>query len=238
MCRRTGACGPPRGPESKPISVSGNLTYGRRPGSGLDLASCTIKDKGGERVRMVGLLEARGSTGSAVLDAFRAVPREAFVPDSLVTSAYRDMPPPIGEGQTISQPFVVAVMADALALAGHERVLEIGTGSGYAAAILGKLARQVFTIERLEALAAIATERLERLGFRNVTVVVGDGTLGWPAQAPYDAIVVAAGGPTVPKALLAQLAPGGRLIVPVGPGAGARGGARGARGPGGGGEER
>ena len=174
-------------------------------------------DFGGEREGMVGLLEARGITGSAVLDAFRAVPREAFVPDSLVTSAYRDMPLPIGEGQTISQPFVVAVMADALALAGHERVLEIGTGSGYAAAILGKLARQVFTIERLEALAAIATERLERLGFRNVTVVVGDGTLGWPAQAPYDAIVVAAGGPTVPKALLAQLAPGGRLVIPVGP---------------------
>jgi len=173
-------------------------------------------DMADEREGMVGLLEARGISDPAVLNAFRAVPREAFVPGDAVTSAYRDAPLSIGEGQTISQPYVVALMAEALKLTGAERVLEIGTGSGYAAAILGKLARQVFTIERLPALVAIATERLDRLGFRNVIVIGGDGTLGWRENAPYDAIIVAAGGPTVPQALLAQLAPGGRLVIPVG----------------------
>jgi len=173
-------------------------------------------DMADERAGMVSLLEARGITDPAILNAFRTVPREAFVPEDLVTSAYQDAPLPIGEGQTISQPYVVALMADALRLTGAERVLEIGTGSGYAAAILGRLARQVFTIERLPALAAIASERLQRLGFRNVTVIGGDGTLGWREHAPYDAIIVAAGGPAVPEALRSQLAPGGRLIIPVG----------------------
>jgi len=173
-------------------------------------------DMADERAGMVSLLEARGISDPAILNAFRTVPRESFVPEDLVTSAYQDTPLPIGEGQTISQPYVVALMADALKLTGAERVLEIGTGSGYAAAILGKLARQVFTIERLPALAAIASERLQRLGFRNVTVIGGDGTLGWREHAPYDAIIVAAGGPAVPEALKAQLAPGGRLIIPVG----------------------
>ena len=188
-------------------------------------------DMADERAGMVSLLEARGISDPAILNAFRAVPREAFVPDDMVTSAYSDAPLPIGEGQTISQPYVVALMADALKLTGAERVLEIGTGSGYAAAILGKLARQVFTIERLPALAAIATERLERLGFRNVTVIGGDGTLGWSEHAPYDAIIVAAGGPAVPEALRAQLAPGGRLVIPVGPDANSQVLTRVTRGP-------
>ena len=178
----------------------------------MDLA----EDVAGERAAMVGLLQARGITSSAVLDAFRAVPREAFVPEDLVTSAYRDAPLPIGEGQTISQPYVVALMVEALHLTGTERVLEIGTGSGYAAAILGTLTRQVLTIERLDVLASRATERLDRLGFHNVAVRCGDGTLGWGEYAPYDAILVSAGGPTVPAALLGQLAPGGRLVIPVG----------------------
>lgn len=165
---------------------------------------------------MVKLIESRGITTPAVLDAFRAVPREAFVPEPLMASAYDDAPLPIGEGQTISQPYVVALMIDALKLTGFERVLEIGTGSGYAAAILGKLAQRVLTVERLESLAAIASERLDRLGYHNVTVISADGTLGFPENAPYDAIIVAAGGPTVPEALLAQLSPRGRLVMPVG----------------------
>jgi len=171
-----------------------------------------------ERERMVELqLARRGISDPRVLDAFRAVPREAFLPPELAEFAYRDTPLPIAAGQTISQPYIVAVTVEALGLRGAERVLEIGTGSGYAAAILGRLAKEVFTIERLEPLADEAGERLARLGYRNVHVLCADGTLGWPDHAPYDAIAVAAGGPELPKALLAQLAPGGRLVIPVGP---------------------
>lgn len=161
-------------------------------------------------------LIGRGIADAGVLQAFREVPREAFVPRKLEEFAYQDAPLPIGDGQTISQPYVVALTVQALGLKGGERVLEIGTGSGYAAAVLGRLAAQVFTIERRESLAVQARERLARLGYHNVTVLQRDGTLGWPEDAPYDAIAVAAGGPEVPKALLEQLAPGGRLVIPVG----------------------
>ncbi len=171
-----------------------------------------------EREQMVDLqLARRGISDPRVLKAFRAVPREAFLPPELAEFAYRDTPLPIAGGQTISQPYIVAVTAEALGLRGTERVLEIGTGSGYAAAILSCLAKEVFTVERLEPLAEEARERLAGLGYRNVHVLCGDGTLGWLENAPYDAIAVAAGGPEVPKALLSQLSPSGRLVIPIGP---------------------
>ncbi len=171
-----------------------------------------------ERARMVELqLAGRGISDPRVLDAFRRVPREAFLPEELAEFAYRDTPLPIAGKQTISQPYIVAVTVQALGLRGDERVLEVGTGSGYAAAILSCLAREVYTVERLEPLAEEARLRLERLGYHTVHVLCGDGTLGWAEHAPYDAIAVAAGGPKVPKALLSQLKPNGRLIIPVGP---------------------
>jgi protein-L-isoaspartate(D-aspartate) O-methyltransferase len=161
-------------------------------------------------------LVGRGISDPRVLEAFRSVPREDFLPSALKEFAYQDAPLPIGDGQTISQPYIVAVMLEALGLRGNERVLEIGTGSGYSAALLGRLANTVFTIERLATLATQARERLAKLGYANVFVQLGDGTLGWPQHAPYDAIAVAAGGPDVPRALLEQLARGGRLVIPVG----------------------
>ncbi|MGH7680970.1 MAG: protein-L-isoaspartate(D-aspartate) O-methyltransferase [Candidatus Eiseniibacteriota bacterium] len=171
-----------------------------------------------ERARMVDLqLEGRGIHDPQILGAFREVPREAFLPPKLAEFAYKDSPLPIGEKQTISQPYIVAVTVEALGLQGGERVLEIGTGSGYAAAILSRVAKEVYTVERLEPLAEEARLRLKQLGYRNVSVLCGDGTLGWPDHAPYDAIAVAAGGPRIPKTLLSQLAPGGRLVIPVGP---------------------
>jgi protein-L-isoaspartate(D-aspartate) O-methyltransferase len=161
-------------------------------------------------------LRMLGINNEAVLQAMRTVPREAFVDEELREFAYRNAPLPIGSGQTISQPLVVAHMIEALELAPHERVLEIGTGSGYAAAILSRIAKEVFTVERLQELADTATERLKRLGYDNVHVLCGDGTRGWPEEAPFDAIVVAAGSPGVPPALLEQLRMGGRLVIPVG----------------------
>ena len=162
-------------------------------------------------------LAQRGITSPLVLEAFESVPREAFVPDELAEFAYEDSPLPIGEEQTISQPYIVAVTVEALELRGGERVLEVGAGSGYAAAVLGRIAKDVYTVERRPSLATTARERLERLGFTNVHVRCGDGSLGWNEHAPYDAIAVAAGGPRVPEALKAQLAIGGRLVIPVGP---------------------
>jgi len=161
-------------------------------------------------------LAARGISDEKLLDAFRRVPREEFVPDGLRHLAYADAALDIGEGQTISQPYIVAVTLEALQLTGAERSLEVGTGSGYAAAVLAWRSREVFTVERNAKLAASARERLARLGYEDVHVLHGDGTLGWPEHAPYDAIAVAAGGPSVPRALLEQLAPGGRLVMPVG----------------------
>jgi protein-L-isoaspartate(D-aspartate) O-methyltransferase len=165
-------------------------------------------------------IAARGVRDPAVLEAMRTVPREAFLPPELEEFAYADAPLPIERGQTISQPYIVALMAAAARIRPGDRVLEVGTGSGYAAAVLGRIAHDVYTIERHEELASMAAERLARLGFRNVSVLHADGTLGWPEHAPYDAIVVAAGGPEVPPALLDQLAPGGRLVIPVGEGRG------------------
>jgi protein-L-isoaspartate(D-aspartate) O-methyltransferase len=162
-------------------------------------------------------IAARGVRDERVLEAMGTVPREAFVSERLAELAYNDNPLPIGEEQTISQPYVVALMAEALELRPEDRVLEIGAGSGYAAAVLSRLAREVFTVERHESLAQEARERIGRLGYSNVQVHQGDGTLGWPEDAPYDAIVVAAGGPEVPQALLDQLAEGGRLVIPLGP---------------------
>ena len=170
-----------------------------------------------ERQRMVAKqIEARGVKDSLVLDAMRNVPREDFVPAGRVELAYEDAALVIGEGQTISQPYIVAAMTAAARVRPGERVLEIGTGSGYGAAVLSKIAGEVYTIERIEALARSAQERLASLGCNNVHVRCGDGTLGWPEGAPYDAIIVTAGGPTVPRALLDQLAPGGRLVMPLG----------------------
>ncbi|WP_085813720.1 protein-L-isoaspartate(D-aspartate) O-methyltransferase [Geoanaerobacter pelophilus] len=162
-------------------------------------------------------LAARGIRDAAVMKAMREVPREAFLPSGMELFAYDDGPLPIAEGQTISQPYIVAYMVEALELLGGERVLEIGTGSGYAAAVLSRCAAQVYTVERIPFLAAGARARLEVLGYDNVTVHLGDGTLGWEEHAPYDAIVVTAGAPEVPRELLDQLAPLGRLVIPVGP---------------------
>jgi protein-L-isoaspartate(D-aspartate) O-methyltransferase len=169
------------------------------------------------RERMVSeQLLRRDIVDPRVLAAFNAVPREAFVDPESERWAYEDSPLAIGFGQTISQPYVVAMTVQALGLTGGERVLEIGTGSGYAAAILGKVAAEVHTIERIEELALVAAERLRRLGFDNVHVHHADGTLGWPAAAPYEAIAVAAGAPRPPQPLLEQLTIGGRLVIPHG----------------------
>ncbi len=160
-------------------------------------------------------ITGRGVHDAKVLDAMRNVAREAFVPEQLRNLAYADRPLPIGEGQTITQPYLVAAMTEALGLQGGEKVLEIGTGSGYAAAVLASIAREVHTVERIAALAKQARATLRRLGYDTVNVVEGDGTLGWPGAAPYDAIVVTAEGPRIPPSLRAQLKPGGRLVMPV-----------------------
>jgi len=165
---------------------------------------------------MLERLARRGVRDPRVLGAMAAVPRVLFVPPALVEQAYADQVLPLALGQTLSPPYVVAVMAEALHLGPHDRVLEIGTGSGYSAAVLSELAAHVDAVERLPALAASAAERLAILGYRSIDVHCGDGSLGWPAGAPYDAIVVTACSHQVPSALLGQLAPGGRLIMPVG----------------------
>jgi protein-L-isoaspartate(D-aspartate) O-methyltransferase len=161
-------------------------------------------------------IAARGVRSGLVLDAMRAVRREFFLPAHLREFAYDDTPLPIGEGQTISQPYIVALMIDALELEGGEKVLEIGTGSGYAAAVLSEIAGDVFTVERIGELASQAAAKLADLGYHNVHVRHDDGTKGWAEHAPYDAIVVAAGGPEVPASLKAQLKIGGRLVIPIG----------------------
>jgi len=169
------------------------------------------------RERMVaGQIEARGLKDPLVLDALRAVPREEFVPEGLRERAYDDGPLAIGLGQTISQPLIVAYMIALAKLRGGETVLEVGAGSGYAAAVLGRIAARVFAIERLPGLIDEARARLEALGATNIEVRCGDGTLGWPERAPFDAIVVSAAAPAAPGTLKRQLKIGGRLIVPVG----------------------
>ena len=176
-------------------------------------------DLGRQRERMVERqIAARGIRDPAVMHAMRAVPRDEFVPKELVEFAYDDTPLPIAANQTISQPYIVALMADALELDAADKVLEIGTGSGYAAAVLAQIAAQVFTIERHESLCAAARARFVELDIDNVEVRCGDGTKGWPEEAPFEAIAVTAGGPVVPQSLRDQLAVGGRLVIPVGDG--------------------
>jgi protein-L-isoaspartate(D-aspartate) O-methyltransferase len=172
----------------------------------------------GLRLRMVeSQLRARGVGDQRVLDAMSRVPRHEFAPERYRDEAYEDHPLPIGEGQTISQPYIVALMLDALALSPADRVLEVGTGSGYVTALLAELAAQVFSVERHAALADSARDVLARMGYTNVSVIVGDGSQGFVEAAPYDAIIVSAAAPELPRALLAQLAEGGRMIIPVGP---------------------
>lgn len=161
-------------------------------------------------------LADRGISDTRVLDAMRAVPRHEFVPENLRQDAYEDHPLPIGEGQTISQPYIVAVMLEHLALRPTDRVLEVGTGSGYVTALLSLLCAEVFSVERHAWLAASAEATLLRLGYGNVKIKVGDGTLGWSEYAPFDAILVSAASAEVPALLLDQLSEGGRMMIPVG----------------------
>ena len=176
-----------------------------------------MTDPASMRRRMVETqLVTRGIRHPAVLRAMGAVPRERFVPVLDAPDAYEDSALPIAEGQTISQPYIVALMLEAIAPEPTDRVLEIGTGSGYATAVLAEIVAEVYTVERLPVLARAARTRLDELGYRNVYVLDGDGTLGWREHAPYDGIVVTAGGPEVPAPLLPQLRVGGHLVVPVG----------------------
>ena len=168
------------------------------------------------RDRMVDEVAGRGVTDARVLAAMRKVPRHRFVEEALRDRAYGDYPLPIGEGQTISQPYIVARMTELLRLSGLEKVLEVGTGSGYQAAVLGQCAARVCTVERLPRLAARARQTLEELGYSNVWGRTANGTFGWPDQAPFDRILVAAGGPAVPPPLFEQLAEGGLMVMPVG----------------------
>jgi protein-L-isoaspartate(D-aspartate) O-methyltransferase len=185
--------------------------------------ACTpLAQNGSEDVRQRRLdmverqIRQRGVTDPRVLEVMRSVPRERFVPEDAVSRAYEDSPLSIGLGQTISQPYIVAYMTEALAIQPGHRVLEIGTGSGYQAAVLGRLAREVYTVEIVPALARRASAVLKELGYSNVFVREGDGYAGWPEQAPFDRIMVTAAPDEIPQPLIDQLAPGGRLVIPVG----------------------
>jgi len=162
-------------------------------------------------------ITARGVSDQRVLEAMLRVPRHLFIPESMQDRAYDDSPLPIGDGQTISQPYMVAWMTELLAVGEEDKVLEIGTGSGYQAAILCELAKEVFSVEKYASLARKAEGRLRSLGYENITIRVGDGTLGWPEEAPFDGIMVTAGAPSIPQPLTEQLADGGKLVIPVGP---------------------
>jgi protein-L-isoaspartate(D-aspartate) O-methyltransferase len=161
-------------------------------------------------------IEARGVTDEKVLEAMRKIPRQLFVSEALRDQAYGDFPLPIGEQQTISQPFIVAEMTQALQLSENDRVLEIGTGSGYQTAILAEIAYRVYTVERIHALLVKARQLFDELQYHNIISRLGDGSAGWAEESPFDAIMVTAGAPRIPEKLVAQLAPGGRLVVPVG----------------------
>ncbi len=178
----------------------------------LSLSSFTIN-----RDRMIQeQLQARGIEDARVLEAMQQIPRHIFVEDALQEQAYGDFPLPIGCGQTISQPYIVALMTETLELEGHEKVLEIGTGSGYQAVVLSQLCARVYTVERFEQLMNRARRLFDRLRCHNISSRLDDGTMGWPAEAPFDRIIVTAAGPQVPEPLLEQLADPGRLIIPVG----------------------
>lgn len=169
------------------------------------------------RTRMIEKhIVGRGIDNAALIAAFRAVPREVFVSDGFEAAAYADAPLPIGSGQTISQPFIVALTINSAEIGPGDKVLEIGAGSGYAAAIIGQVAKDVIAIERHGDLARLASDRIARLGYSNVRIIEGDGTRGYPDEAPFDAIVVAASGSHVPQVLLEQLKPGGRIVMPLG----------------------
>ena len=180
------------------------------------MAAALTPQFGGARRRLIEELQRKGIRSLAVLKAFDDVPRHEFVPTGLRHRAYEDAPMPIGQGQTISQPWVHAKYLELLGLKGGERVLEIGTGSGFQTALLVKLGATVFSIERVAALAESAREALRRCGIDHVIQKVGDGTLGWPEHGPFDAILVGAASPSVPQPLLDQLADGGQLLIPVG----------------------
>ena len=169
------------------------------------------------RERMIeGQLKARGVNDARLLEAFRKVPRHLFIPPEVQQEAYADHPLPIGAGQTISQPYIAALMVEQLRLKGHERVLEIGTGSGYQTAILAELALEIFSVERLPELLVSVRERLSAMGYLNIHLTTGNGSLGWSEHAPFDAILVSAAAPDVPAPLLEQLAEGGRMVLPIG----------------------
>ena len=177
----------------------------------------TTRDYAAEREAMVERqLKSRGISEKMILDAFREVPRECFVSQEYAHLAYGDHPLPIEANQTISQPYIVALMIQAAGIGLRDNVLEVGAGSGYAAAVISRIAGKVIAIERQHDLIEVARERMQRLGFDNVEIVEGDGTKGWPDEAPYDAILAAASGSHVPEALVAQLAPGGRIVMPIG----------------------
>jgi protein-L-isoaspartate(D-aspartate) O-methyltransferase len=177
------------------------------------------KNFASKRERMVGSqIAARGIKDLKILDAMKKVPRHLFVPENMLSHAYNDEPLPIGEGQTISQPYIVAYMTEVLALQGGERVLEIGTGSGYQTAILAEIAQKVFTVELIEGLSLRAQETLKKLKYENILYKIGDGTYGWEDQAPFDAIIVPAAPDKVPCPLEDQLKIGGKMIIPVGAG--------------------
>ncbi len=169
------------------------------------------------KIMMENHLKARGISDKAVLRAMEEVPRHAFLPDDMAEFVYEDSPLPIGEGQTISQPYIVAAMTEMLELKKDDKVLDVGTGSGYAAAILSRIVEEVYSIERHRVLAESAKEVLRLLGYNNIYIRHGDGIRGWPERAPFDAIVVAAWSPGIPGALKDQLAIGGRLVIPTGP---------------------
>jgi len=190
------------------------LTCSPGPASGTPAAADALERA---RARMVAeQVEARGVRDARTLQAMKDVPRHLFVPEAERPNAYQDHPLPIGHGQTISQPYIVAFMTEALGLQGGETVLEVGTGSGYQAAVLARIASRVYSIEIVEPLAAEARQRLARLGYASVLVRAGDGYLGWPEAAPFDGIMVTAAAPRIPEPLKQQLKDGGRLVIPVG----------------------
>lgn len=192
------------------------MIFNRHADSGGRAAAATHDYDELRRAMVREQIRDRGIRARNVLDAMLAVPRHLFVPEEFRLAAYADQPLPISEGQTISQPFIVAAMTVALELSGRERVLEVGTGSGYQAAVLSLLARELHTVERSTTLAQRAAERLAELGYVNLQVHAADGTLGWAEAAPYDGIIVTAAAPGIPPPLVAQLADGGRLVIPVG----------------------